>query len=411
MVVVPITLTGDIKYMSDNSLEVSDSFQSENRKRILEKLKSIPKDGSVVSVWVEDFKEQFLKNVDFELTESVKNLWFPNEEVKVNVEKITSDFRDTDLWEDILHKYKEGLIEDKDMVDYIVLSHIAVDPREVEPARVLSRQIESGLKSRVGVKVIKRLIEATNDTLKNSLGALCEALELPAQTEVKLLGSGISEDISDNEVIPENKEVKNALASVGENDNLFSEEEVVKQFFAGDIIYDKLIEVSYEELLDKLADIDDYEFDSVRTLILDAGMEQQNKAEKRTEYTENPEDLRFVLYTVWLSNIFDGFGGTHSDDRGVYKYRLKEQIKEEQFLMLMNMVKHRYAHYMEGRSDFSQIRMGWKTKDQIYNKITHPFSRLTPYDKDVIINTVYNASQRENDIKIIKDFFDQIVSM
>lgn len=389
--------------------------REETKRKIIEKLKQVPKEESLVSVWVQDFKEQFLKDVQEEISESAKTLWFPDEDVKVNLEKITADFKDLDLWSDVLKKYKNGDIDERDLVDYIALSHLAVDPREIEPVKVLQRQVENGLKSRVGVKYIRNLLGVTQKALTNSVGALCEVLALEDPSKAQLLLGASQETIEgtlkETALVPVSETVKEALQTFEET--IWDEQSVenlVSQMFAGDIIYDKQFDLTYEELLNKLADPDDYEFDSVRSIIVDAGMEQVNKAEHREQYTANPDDLRFTLYTVWLSNIFDGFGGTHSDDRSANKYRVKDPITEEQYLMLMNMVKQRYIMYVEGRTEWGQMRMGWRTQLELNQKIKHPFYHLTPYDKDVIINTALSIAQSpDGSIDMLRDFFNQIL--
>lgn len=397
--------------MSEKAL----TSREETKRKIVEKLKQVPKEDSLVSVWVQDFKEQFLKDLKEEISESAKSLWFPDEDVKVNLEKITADFKDIDLWKDVLQKYKNNEIDERDLVDYIALSHLAVDPREVEPVKVLQRQVEQGLKSRVGAKYIRNLLGVTQKALTDSVGALCEviALEDPSKAQL-LLGAAqnsVDEALSEKSLVPVSDTVKEALQAFSEN--IWDEqsvEEMVTQMFAGDMLYDKQFDLSYEDLLNKLADPDDYEFDSVRSIIVDAGMEQINKAEQRDQYTANPEDLRFTLYTVWLSNIFDGFGGTHSDDRSANKYRLNEPITEEQYLLLMNMVKQRYLMYVEGRTEWGQLRMGWRTQKELNDKMRHPFYHLTPYDKDVIINTALGIAQSpEGNIDMLRDFFGQLL--
>ncbi len=376
--------------------EVQDS-EAKKREIILKKLKQIPDKENIVAVFVDDFKEQFLKELQEDITESVKTLWFPSEDVRINLEKITSDFRDTDYWGSLLQKYKDGAVEEKDMVDYIIMSHISVDPSEVTPTQVLNREVENGLKSRVGVKYLKLLTDTTNRVLKRNLGAMGEYLGLPESTPMQLLSTGVGVEEAHNQLalIEPNAEVQKALQAVEDVFTPKDEEQLVREFFAGDMIYDKLIDITYEELVDKLADFDDYEFDSTRTLIVDAGMEQQGKAVKRQEYELNPDNLNFSLYIVWLSNIFDGFGGTHSDDRGMHKYRIPNEITEEQFFTLMQLVKNRYDKYIEGRIEFSQLRMLWKTHKEINAKITSPYSVLTPYDKDVLLNKVIQVFNQD----------------
>lgn len=76
------------------------------------------------------------------------------------------------------------------------------------------------------------------------------------------------------------------------------------------------------------------------------------------------------------------------------------------------MVRNRYDRYVEGRIDFSQLRMNWKTHKEIHDKMNSAYSNLTPYDKDVILKEAISAlnttpeniyESTENIRKIFKD--------
>lgn len=381
---------------------------------ILKKLLNTPDEESIVSVFSQDLKERFSDTIQAEFSESAKKLWFPDEEVKTNLEKITADFRDTDSWKNILESYKEGEIEVEDLVDYICVSHLATDTDEIDPSRVMQRQVEQGLKSRVGARFLSNLMNATQKTLSASLEAICEyvALENP-EMKTRLLGESkeaIKDNLTEKSLVPISEQVKQAL--VTQDGSMWDKESVesmISQMFAGDIIYDKLHEISFDSLIDKLIDLEDYDFDSTRTIIVDAGMEQANKALRREDYEDDPSKLRFALYTMRLNNIFDGFGGTHSDDRGVTKFVLNHSINEKEFLMLIALVKDRSLEYFQGRQEWSQMRMLWRSKEEIREHQAHPISKLTWYDKEAVLKTLYDGiKQKTVGVKALKNFIKQL---
>lgn len=344
------------------------TFEESTRSKVLAKLKQTSKPENMLAVAANAITEKALKELGTVLTEAETEMWFPTQETRTDLMKITSNLMDTDAWDGLLEKYKSGEIRVEEMRDFIILSHVAVTT-EADPVAVVDRQVRDALKSRAGVKLVGTMVERFNTVLSEGMAALSEVLPLEYKPQVKLLSDGGAKTEADPEA-PEQGDTAVAVFEQRQHGSLEivtddMKEQVIREFFAGDIIYDRAIPVSYEELVTKLANPDDYEFDTVRATILDAGMEQVDKALRRKDYKEGLEGKKFVLYTSWLSNIFDGFGGTHSDDRGVDKYRVIEDITHEQFLELMRLVKKRVGDFFDGRIEFAELVCRWKSRPQI----------------------------------------------
>lgn len=342
--------------------ETAISFEESTRQKILAKLKNETKPENILAVAKHEMGQAVLEALGEGLSEAEKDMWFPSQEVKTDLMKVTSNLMDTDHWDSLLERYKNGEIRTEEMRDFVILSHVAVTT-EPDPIAVLDRQVRDSMKSRSGAKIVDRLLLGANQAMSGGFQALVEALPLEHRPDIKLLSAGDNTQSDSDEPGSLTVFTRNELSL----DVVTPEykEQMIREFFAGDIIYDRLIEVSFDELKSKLLDENDYEFDSKRALIVDAGMEQTDKATRRKEYKEGLEGKKFVLYSSWLSNIFDGFGGTHSDDRGIDKYRMKEDITHEQFLVLMGLVKKRYVDYIDGRIEFSELVTRWKSRPEI----------------------------------------------
>jgi hypothetical protein len=381
------------------------------RQKILKKLSETPDPNNVIAVSTKSMKEEYLEKVGDSFSEEAKELWFPSADVKVNLEKITADLRDTDHWKSLFKELREGKISDDDMADYVVLSHLSISD-EPNPLDVHYRQVEDGLKSRIGAKLLGKMVEATNLLVKSNAEAIMEALPLEHKPDIKLLTTAEEVEGKHEAVLKQSPEMKQ-LATMLDQDFLGKDyqERMVREFFAGDILYDQVTDLTFEKLLEKLSDPDDYEFDNARNIIVDAGMEQLNKAALRTEYDLDTGNKTFVVYTVRLANIFDGFGGTHSDDRGVVKYRCKDKITEQQFTQLTSVIKHRYHNYINGRKEFSEMVMRWKTREQVRTDREHPFYNGNPDNAFNALTEIINIIGTEGTTDsaviqgVIKDHF------
>lgn len=379
--------------MSDNKLQLT----TEKKEELLKKLKQEFDPETAVAYIKEgrsELEENILAAMGSELTEAEKNLWFPENEIKLDLEKITSDLRDVHQWREILKRYKDGSYSEDQMVDFISLSHVSVT-EEPNPINVLERQVRDGLKSRTGATLVKRLVGAVSNAWDESVSDLIKLLPEESQSKFKrtfLLTA--AEKSSDNSlaVLPLNEEihdfVKNELALITPDYT----EQMVKELFVGEILYDRLIELDYEELKAKLSDPDDLDFSTIRTVIVDAGYEGQHKASTRnseaTLSATSTNDKQFVVYIAWLKNIFEGFkSGTNSEERGIDKFRLKGEITHEQFTHLMSLIQERYYRYIYGRWEIGSLEKGW-----VEHATLNAFSKLPEYNIDPVsaVRTVQN---------------------
>lgn len=342
----------------------------ETKQIILKKLNDEADANSVIVLKTQEIKQEVYQAIGESLTEAEKNLWFPSADIKVNLQKITADLRDSEQWANILDKYKEGEISTEHLVDFITLSHLSVT-EEPDPIAVHERHVRDGLKSRMGVKFLGMLTDSVNKVLADNFAKIEKALPEGTKLDIQLLAPIQEKDTEDNALVKQDPEIR----SLALTENILGDdfkEQILKEYFAGDIIYDKCTVYTYEELLNKLSDPDDDTFDTKRSIVVDAGMEQTEKALKRQEYTFDSTNKKFVVYTVLLSNLFDGFGGTHSDDRGVDKYVCKEDITSDQFNTLMQLIRDRYDKYLRGRTEFSEFVMGWRDKEDIRKEMVKP---------------------------------------
>lgn len=366
--------------MANPHLELTE----EQKNEVLSLVKKDPKEESALTYIKEgrsELEEKILAQISTTMSEAEKDLWFPKEEVKVDLERVTSDLRDIRQWSEILKKYKDGEFTEETMVDFISLSHVAVT-EEPDPINVLERQVRDGLKSRTGATLVKRLCGAVNNAWEETVTDLVKLLPEDKQKEfkpVRLLAAAEKEEDNANSLLPVKAEihdfVKNELALITPDYT----EQLVKELFVGEYLYDRLIELEYEELLEKLKDPEDLDFSTIRTIIVDAGYESKTKATTRLNGGEVVSDdpKVFVIYIAWLKNIFEGFKGTNSNERGIDKFRLKGEMTPPQFKHVMSLIQERYYKYMEGRYERSSIDMGW-LKSETVNKN----SKLPEYNVD-----------------------------
>ena len=360
---------------------MSKELTEDLKKSILQKISKEPSPGNIVrllEVERDALVEKAISEMGDTLTEAEKNLWFPNEETRFNLERVTSDLRDVEHWKTVAQQYKNNEISEDTFVDYLTLSHLSVT-EEPDPMAVLDRQVRDGLKSRTGVKIVKQLVGKMNtvfsDTVKTFVQALPE--ETRHQMTVKLLAP-IASTESENagSLVPVNEDLHSYLNT---NLTLFTEveeERILREMFAGEVIYDRLVELSYEDLVLKLKDVDDLDFSTVRTIVVDAGMEYPNKVVNRDVQIDQKKS--FVIYIAWLKNIFEGFKGTSSEDRGIDKFRLNEDITQEQFNNLMALIKHRYVTYINGRLERGSLDQGWLTQEEVSASLKLPEYDLDP---------------------------------
>lgn len=374
--------------MSENSLDTSNGQISEEQKKdILSRLKKEPKAETALAYLKEgrsELEEKILAGISETMSEAEKDLWFPKEETRIDLERVTSDLRDIKQWSEILKKYKEGAYTEETMVDFIALSHVSVTD-EPNPINVLERQVRDGLKSRTGATFVQLLTGAVSNAWEETVTNLVQLL--PEETRssfkpVKLLAAATEGD-QKNAIIPLKEEihqfVKEELALITPDYT----EQLVKELFVGDMLYDRLIELDYEELVEKLKDPDDLDFSSIRTIIVDAGYESSVKAHTRKEAEGEGEvvdtgEKKFVIYIAWLKNIFEGFKGTNSQDRGIDKFRLSTDITFEQFREIMSLIQERYYRYIDGRFERSALDKEWLSPEEIRKVSKYPEYHIDP---------------------------------
>ena len=403
-------------YRADQHLVKAEDVKEYAKELIIKKLRKDPNPESLREVFAETAQEVALEAMKAGLSEAERSLWFPDADVRVNLEKVTADLRDTDQWAAVLQKVKDGVLTVEEAVDYVTLSHIAI-MEEVDPLKVHERQVRQGLQGRTGVRLLGGLTDAVSTSIAQVAQAFGDVLELQAPVEIKALPAMaqteeelVAQVAEGSSVIPVDMEIHTELAKAVTAEELKVDfrTRMLQEMFAGEILYDKRYDVTYQELRDKLEDENDYEFDSQRAFVVHAGTEYMGPIIEGVKQYNGPEHKRFVLYLVWLSNLAEGVIGTHSEDRSVTKYVIDEDITDDQFQYLMVMVQERYASFVAGRTEHCRFDMGWVTHEDLHKsekrrtKAEDIFKQMERTIKDIEYGKKYDLAKLKRGMRIIK---------
>jgi len=266
------------------------------------------------------------------------NLWnfFYETDVKVNILKdvILADSYSKDNWLNFANKIQSGEATPEELVDAISMSHFNVcDEGDTDrTTEVLEDIVQRNLKGRLGQKLISSVIQELD---KNKL------LTADPETIQNLI-----EYKHDEENNAKNDSNKALIKSNTIKDNIHNNWKNELE----NVNYDQLRYVKYNDLIERLKDETDFQFDILHHVIFDCGFEDLSK--KMVTGIKS-----FVIYTICLNNVFtDEKGKTKEEEttyfeRSVTKFVVEDitEKEEKEIKELKNLINEKYTKLIDFR--------------------------------------------------------------
>jgi len=231
-------------------------------------------------------------------------------------EELLGDMTSRQGWRRLAALAKAGKVTGDDLADFMMVSHVRVMPEHetgLDAQKVLDRMVARNMKGKIGKQMIAGFVNALSN---NNL--------LPQFTEnVKMLSGESGQPESEVKVTPD-KLAEEAM-------------EFLQDSVGYDVIEDRVIDISLEEVLNCLEQALDFESDNEELLMRNPFLPHIYHIFDASRHIQIREDKKYRivrLYVIALGKASGNVSNTYlksvsEESRSVFKYFIYDDVSDE----------------------------------------------------------------------------------
>lgn len=320
--------------------EQDEHFDASNEKA-LERLQRLADN----SVQPKEFYEQLLGKDLYE--------FYFGDAVSDDINALMADCIDKGKWEALFEKFKEGKISADDLAEVVMISHVHAVERSnpvSSPEEIIDRAFESKVKGKLGRKLIAATVNALAE---NNL------LTAPKEAVTGLIGYTMAKSDVRSE---SNEQAKKVLlpATVHEKKIRDSVDQAFDKFLDSLNVADNVRDITYDELLTRLADELDPYFGITHQVTFDLGWELISRI--KPELGKCLAIYVAELDKAWTDSVASNI---KQSDRHMTRYLIRD-VKEgdtEKLDAVQNAIVAKYRQRFTEKTEF--IKVLWEREGKV----------------------------------------------
>jgi hypothetical protein len=275
--------------------------------------------------------------------------------VSEDINALMADCIDKTKWEALFEKFKNGKISAEDMAEVVMISHVQAVERSnpvSSPEEIIDRAFESKVKGKLGRKLISATINALSE---NNL------LTAPKEAVTALIGYNLAKTDARAESNEEAKKILlPATLETAQGRKLKDSVDQAYEKFTDSLnIADNVRDISYDELLTRLADELDPYFGITHQIAFDIGWESISRL--RPELGKCLAVYVAELDKAWTDTVASNM---KQSDRHMTRYLVRDVAKSdtEKLDVIQNAFVAKYKKRFTDKTGF--IKVLWDRENQ-----------------------------------------------